>query len=1314
MKQFSTHSIHSSQPILKNKVFWVSILIVLLIALTFWSQSRVPALNDKAQMGDRINISAIAFDIVFPIIESQPLYERTIKAAINWGYTNWKGMTFGFLLAAAFISLIQSLPKTLGSKNKWINSLIGLTIGSPLGVCVNCATPIAQGMIHAGSRLEVALAMLMSSPTLNPIVLTIAFSLLSFHMALIKVLISIFFIIFIIPLIIRLSGNLSINPGGTATIESQATSLTHIQKNNLFSLQPSPNNWFDAIKISILSFLKNLFYIIKITLPFMLLAGLLGSFLIESLPTDSLPNLTMNPLTLFIIAAIGVFLPVPIAFDVLIVNILISSGLTTGLAATLLFSLGIFSIYPALIIARSISIKLSLLLFISTLLVAIIAGTITHYVDNNLRLTAKVSIEKALNKQTPRLSLQEAIDTCEIFKATKRDKQCLNKLLLSDLFTNADIKNCHLDSVTNNDVLKNNPYIGMCQQIFSFSETKKKSVEKNNIDECLTLKNSRLNDECKIHFIRSQSNRYTSLDACSQVKSIGGQRYCRAMVIADRMQSKSIEACNLDLSADMHRQCIDNLNAHITSAFGELEKCNELATDNARNICRSTVVSLKISKLKEFSICSKLTAKKEIDTCNDLVIMQKALQQMTPSLCVNLTNKRMINDCQINAVIQHKRVDIEKQKLLAFKSTLNDNKITKNPSPSETTKKTLTNPLHWTNILNDKNITLSSTPHFNRKIKQSPIFKSLSGEQLGLKSNWDINLTDFMEPFIYGKGIASGDFNNDGWPDLAFASSNGIHLYQNNGHGAFNYFRHVTIKNHSLNTFIVSFVDIDNDGWQDLYLTAYNDGSYFFKNEQGDFTNNALVHLPANNNIVTLAAGFADWNKDGLLDLATGNWSYGAEGAFIPQKSQNIWYTNKQLNFIPLRPNEVLGETLSILMSDINHDGNIDMLIGNDRKYPDMFYLGNSTGEFTQITDDMKIIPQTSFNTMSYDSADFNNDLLLDIFSTDMSMTKGDSRDYCDALTIPTDKKRCQWLLQGVKAVKLMDVGWCEALESSQRAECYTAMAIKLAKRDKNKQLCRKISTAFPAKADFCNNISNKLSDIKLPLFSNNLQQKESNKLLINTENQYFIDKSNGMGIKNSFWGWNGKAADLDNDGWQDIYIGNGLGFGQHDKNIHSNVFYHNQQGLKFIQNEEKFGLTNYINTPSYTYIDFDLDGDIDIISSGIMSTPSVFLNQGTTGNSISFVLRDQSGNKFCIGCKVIIHYSNGSKSQIREMKLSGGFMSYDDPVLYFGLADYTHIDSLKVIWSDGEEWSLKHQLNANHRYKINRQKNKVLNNDAE
>ncbi|VAW75365.1 Alkaline phosphatase, partial [hydrothermal vent metagenome] len=782
------------------------------------------------------------------------------------------------------------------------------------------------------------------------------------------------------------------------------------------------------------------------------------------------------------------------------------------------------------------------------------------------------------------------------------------------------------------------------------------------------------------------------------------QRYCRAIVMSDRMPLKTEETCELGLDNDLKRQCLDNLNAHITSEFGELEKCDALASNNARSICRSTVTALKISNLQDYSICKKLNYAKEINACKDQVIMHRSMHERDPKLCETLSNKRMANACLVNAVIRQKQVEMETRNLLAFDNTA-EAAISSDAGLSldDSAQIAIAKPLPWTEIYSDGNISLAYTKHLDRNAQTGKAFKQLAGTQLGLKATEDFDLTDFMEPFIYGKGVASGDFNNDGWPDLAFASSNGLLLYANKGDGSFGLARHISVDEQALNAFIVTFVDIDNDGWQDLFLTAYASESYFFKNNKGHFSAEDFFHLPKNDTIVTLAAGFADWDRDGDLDIALGNWSYGAEGAFIPEKSQNIWYRNDKLQFRPELPDEPLGETLSLLLSDINSDGYTDLIAGNDRKYPDMFYLGKPNSEFNRVTSDMGLIKETSMNTMSYDSADFNNDLLLDIFSTDMFVAAGINRPYCDSLPLPSDKKRCEWLLQGNKAVESLDVGWCASLKNKDRAACYTAMAIRLAKRDKNDALCDKVSSAFPAKADFCRNIAHKMHTVEFTSYHNHLAQHESNKLLINTTENRFIDATESMGVKNSYWGWTGKAADLDNDGWQDIYIGNGLGFGQHGKNIHSNIFYHNQQGMNFVQAEEKFGLINYTNTPSYTYLDFDLDGDIDIISSDVMSTPSVYVNQGTTGNSVSFVLRDNAGNRFCIGCKIIIRYADSKKNQIRELKLSGGFMSYDDPVAYFGLDEYEHIDSIKIIWSTGETSVLDKPLPANRRYKITR-----------
>ncbi|VAW70012.1 Alkaline phosphatase [hydrothermal vent metagenome] len=1318
MKHYPLINLNSRQSILKNRAFWLSLLMLIIITTTFWTQSRVPALNEKAQMGDRINISAIAFDSILAVHESQPLYERTYKSSINWAYTNWKGMTFGFLLAATFITLLQTLPKARTKKNHFLNSLLGLVMGTPLGVCVNCATPIAQGMIQGGARLETSLSLLLSSPTLNPIVLTIAISLLPLHMVIIKVILSVFFILIIIPFLVRYHMRHSANKNPTNienTTEIEKNTHLLIPEDNENEAQTSQQSWLSAFKFTAISILKNLIYIIKITLPLMILAGLLGSLLIQALPSGSLSELTTSPLNLLIMAAIGVFLPVPIAFDILIINILFMSGLDAGLAASLLFSLGIFSIYPALIIAKTQSLKLSLLITACVIIFAIIAGISTSLISQKINLDAKKSIEIGLKNKHQKISYDTVFSTCMSFDNISTKKSCLQAFLSSSSFSSTHPEACELKKPENINHDSSLAAIKICKQIITFTNTKKQAISENNIGICNQLKPDNLIDECKTNFIRSRSLEYTSLDPCLQIKNTTRQRYCRSYVLADRMSLKSTETCNLKLSENMHRQCIDNLNAHITSELGEIKKCNVLNTNNAKEICRSTVVSLKISNLEDYSVCEQLKSPSEIKHCSDLVILQKSLHKKDPSSCATLTNKRLREHCLISAAIRQAESTIELTNLASFKNTAHENKTAEGNQHTEKDYTITAAPkLDWIEIYNNKNISISYVDHFKRNIKKGTIFNKSPGNQYGLKSAWRFDLTDFMEPFMYGKGIASGDFNNDGWPDLAFASSNGIELYSNTGsqknRRQFQHTASINLDDTPLNSFIVTFVDIDNDGWQDLFVSAYAGDNIFFKNNAGHFSSDSTHRLKNSASIVSLAAGFSDWNKDGFLDLSLGNWSYGAEGAFIPEKSQNIWYENNAMKFSSFSPSkllgEPLGETLSILMSDLNNDNAVDMIIGNDRKYPDILYYGHNQERFEQITKSMNYLTETSLNTMSYDSADFNNDLLLDIFSTDMSIAPGSNRHYCESLNTTSDKSRCNWLLQANKAVESLDVGWCALQENKKRSECYTAMAIKLAKRDKNTDLCDKVSASFTAKAQLCRNITHSIKDIKIHNENQQLQQKESNKLLINAGGNHFVDATDSMQVSNSYWSWTGKAADLDNDQWQDIYIGNGLGFGEHDKNIHSNVFYHNQKGRHFKRAELEFGLADYTNTPSYTYVDFDLDGDIDIISSGVMSSPSVFINQGTLANSISFALRDTVANKFCIGCKIIIYYDDAKKSQIRELKLSGGFMSYDDPIAYFGLSDYKHIDHLEIIWSDGKSAQINKPLAANRRYKITRQTN--------
>ena len=102
--------------------------------------------------------------------------QKALYTTVNWGETNRKGMTFGVIFGAALMVLITLFQKK-SSKSAFANSLLGITIGAPLGVCVNCATPVAQGLHAGGARVETVMSAMVSSPTLNIIVLTMLFSL---------------------------------------------------------------------------------------------------------------------------------------------------------------------------------------------------------------------------------------------------------------------------------------------------------------------------------------------------------------------------------------------------------------------------------------------------------------------------------------------------------------------------------------------------------------------------------------------------------------------------------------------------------------------------------------------------------------------------------------------------------------------------------------------------------------------------------------------------------------------------------------------------------------------------------------------------------------------------------------------------------------------------------------------------------------------------------------------------------------------------------------------------------------------------------
>lgn len=345
--------------------FLLATFIVIVLAYLFWTGSRYPALDEKAMMSGAIQLEdSLSFEAKYPLTDDMTIVERVFWSTLNWINTNKKGMTFGVLFAAAFLTAASYL-RIRSFTGGFANSMLGMAIGTPLGVCVNCAAPIAKGMYSAGLRAETTLSAMIASPTLNIVVLTMSFSLLPFYMAATKIALSLLIILVIVPLICTRLPVREIQP--QTPVNDQACEVE-------FGQTTHAENLFQAVLGVMVTYAKNLFYIIKLTVPLMLLAGFLGALVATFLPQDLILGLPFSVWALVLIALVGVFLPVPIAFDVVMAGALLGLGLSQGYVMALLFTLGSFSIYSYFIVATSVGPRAAWMLAASVAVIGVLAG----------------------------------------------------------------------------------------------------------------------------------------------------------------------------------------------------------------------------------------------------------------------------------------------------------------------------------------------------------------------------------------------------------------------------------------------------------------------------------------------------------------------------------------------------------------------------------------------------------------------------------------------------------------------------------------------------------------------------------------------------------------------------------------------------------------------------------------------------------------------------------------------------------------------------------------------------------------------------
>lgn len=327
----------------------VAALLALGIASYFWVDSRYPSLLKKLHNGASIKTSGVlSFDARMPVSSDMPLATRIGRTTVNWMWTNRVGMTFSLFFGAALLTLLPLLPRRR-FQSAAANTALGVVSGVPLGVCANCVAPIGQSLYQGGASATTALATMISSPLLNVVVLTMVFALFPPGVAVLRV---------VVPLVL-----LALVPW-LAQPEPSVPGIV---------CEVNGDGWLVPAGDAVRHYLKNLAKLAVTTIPFMILAALLGAIVAELVPARVISG-HVSVLGIVLVALIGTFLPVPMAFDVAASFILMTRGVALPYVVTLLCTLGAFSIYSVLILGRSISWKIAARVFGAVMVVGILAG----------------------------------------------------------------------------------------------------------------------------------------------------------------------------------------------------------------------------------------------------------------------------------------------------------------------------------------------------------------------------------------------------------------------------------------------------------------------------------------------------------------------------------------------------------------------------------------------------------------------------------------------------------------------------------------------------------------------------------------------------------------------------------------------------------------------------------------------------------------------------------------------------------------------------------------------------------------------------
>ncbi|MBA2562202.1 MAG: VCBS repeat-containing protein, partial [Chitinophagaceae bacterium] len=580
--------------------------------------------------------------------------------------------------------------------------------------------------------------------------------------------------------------------------------------------------------------------------------------------------------------------------------------------------------------------------------------------------------------------------------------------------------------------------------------------------------------------------------------------------------------------------------------------------------------------------------------------------------------------------------------------------------------------------------------------QSDPIFTKLSPSKTNihfantLEKRERFNILYYLY-YYNGGGVATGDINNDGLPDIYFtANSPGNNkLYLNKGNFEFeDITKKAGVEGISDWCSGVTMADVNADGLLDIYVSTVsnhhglqghnelyiNNGITSSSSDEVTFTESAAKY-GLNFSGFTTQSAFFDYDHDGDLDCYILNQSQQPHANIVdtinrrkidPYAGDRLYRndinspTNGQAKgqgkFTDVSAQagiyqSNLGYGLGLAIADFNNDGWEDIYVGNDFHENDYYYVNNANGSFTE--SGAKHFNHYSRFSMGNDAADYNNDGQLDLITVDM---------------LPPDEK-----------------------------------VLKTYGSDENPDI------------------------YKVKLQQNGYQHQASKNCLQrnNGNGSSFSEIGLISGVSATDWSWSPLFADFDNDGNKDLFVSSGIvsrpvdldyirfvsdlqvkkGMNQTDiyddmaiekmPDGASHPFLFRGDGkLSFKDVSESWGTGNmkgYFTGAAYA--DLNNDGNLDLIMNCLNAPAVILKNNAPKKNYLSLSFKGDDLNTTGIGCKAYL-FQKG-KLQYQQLMLTRGFQSSSDTRLHFGLDSLAVIDSLLVVWPN-QKFQLLKNVNAN------------------